>query len=369
MKKILITGGAGFIGQHLTRKLVDKGYRVVILDNLSKQIHGDNPEIPDFNGVDFFKGDVRDKDLLLEILPEIDAIYHLASETGTAQSMYEIERYVDVNVNGTSILIEAVAETNLKGIDFILSSSRSIYGEGAYLSKNNKLFYPKSREYDQLSRGKWQLVSENGEELRPTATTEDSIPSPSSIYAATKYSQEMIVSIASTSLGMRSSILRFQNVFGEGQSLRNPYTGIISIFFNRIRQGLPINIYEDGEESRDFIYIDDIVDSLISSLERESMNNITVNVGSGKQTSVSQLASMIIEISGISAEKKITGDFRVGDIRHCFADLTKAKKELSFEPKYSLRKGLIRFCLWAEKQPIYEDKSEIALSELKDKGL
>ena len=368
MKNILITGGAGFIGTHLTTVLQANGHRVTILDCLSKQIHGDLEYKPP-KDITFIYGDIRNVEIVREAIKGIDVVYHLAAETGTGQSMYEISRYVDVNEMGTAVLFEELAKSNNR-VQFILASSRSIYGEGAYRSKNGDIFQPDSRTYDQLHEGIWDFLDIDGNTVTPIATPSNLQPKPGSIYAATKYSQEMLVNVACLSKAMPCTILRFRNVYGEGQSLRNPYTGIISIFYNRMRQNLPINIFEDGEESRDFVHVSDVVDALHNCLDRDHLSApLIANIGSGVPTTVSELANTISKICGFEVPVKISGDFRVGDIRHCFADLSCAERGLNFHPKISLKDGLKRFTKWASEQPEYKDKSESALDELAKQGL
>jgi len=369
MKNILITGGAGFIGTHLSTLLQKQGHYITILDSLTEQIHGDANYVPNKN-VTFIKGDVRNARDVREALKGVDAVYHLAAETGTGQSMYEISRYVDVNEIGTAVLLEELAKCEKKDIQFILASSRSIYGEGAYRQNNGDIFQPQPRSYDQLNRGIWDFLDIDGNIASPIPTPSNLSPQPGSIYAATKYSQEMLATIACSSKGIPCTILRFQNVYGEGQSLRNPYTGIISIFYNRMRQNLPINIFEDGQESRDFVHVSDVVDALHACLDRDQLYKpLIANIGSGVPTSVTRLSKILSEISGFKASIDITGDFRVGDIRHCFADLTCAERGINFSPKVSLNDGLSRFTSWAANQPEYKDKSEFALDELAKQGL
>lgn len=367
-RNVLITGGAGFIGAHLSKALIEKGYNVTVLDSLAPQIHGDNPNYIPFPGVDFVKGDVRDKGLVSSVMSGIDAVFHLAAETGTGQSMYEIERYVSVNEVGTGVLLEAIGASS-SVTDFVLASSRSIYGEGAYLSNDGVICQPTPRTLTQLSEGNFEHTHHAGNQIRPVATCESLPPSLGSIYAATKYSQEILCDVALRSSGVRRSTLRFQNVYGQGQSLRNPYTGIISIFYNRIRQGLPIKIYEDGHESRDFVHVDDVVYALVQSINRPNTESITINIGSGIPTSVLKLANSLIQASGYSAEAIVTGAYRVGDIRHCYADLNLASKTIGYAPSISLRAGLDAFCKWAKQEPESEDGSDFALLELKKKGL
>ena len=365
--RVLVTGGAGFIGRHLYERLLSEGAIVHVFDNLSEQIHGAGAVFTDAR-VEFTQGDVCDLSAIGHAVARADVIYHLAAETGTGQSMYDIRRYVAVNDIGTATLLEAVANTRKADVQLILASSRSIYGEGAYRSVNGNLVQPDARGSEQLLNGTWEFYDELGGPLVPVATPVSLAPNPGSVYAATKYSQEMLLNVFCKSHGIPCSILRFQNVYGVGQSLLNPYTGIISIFYNRMRQGLPINIYEDGNESRDFVYVDDVVEALIRSVSVRG-HKITANIGSGKQTKVLELAQKISQLSGIQVPINITGQFRLGDIRHCFADLGCAKGAFNYKPQVSLDDGLKRFIVWASGQPVSLDRSEVAFEELASKGL
>lgn len=370
MKKVLITGGAGFIGSHLSRSLISQGFFVRIFDSFSEQIHGPDFEIPvNADNFEVVVGDIRDASLVTDAVNDVDVVFHLAAETGTGQSMYEIKRYVDVNDSGTAVLLECLANSNSKCKDFVLASSRSVYGEGAYLDVGGGTVFPNPRSSDQLSNSVWDFHSNSGGLLEPLPHLESTPLVPGSIYAATKISQELLVGVACTSMGIKKSTLRFQNVYGPGQSLRNPYTGIISIFYNRIRQGLPLHVFEDGLESRDFVYIDDVVDALIACMERGDSNHLTANIGSGVKTSILDLAEKLVNISAINSLITVTGEYRVGDIRHGFADITCARESLLFDPKIDLVRGLSKFCDWASKQPEYSDQSNEATLKLKKRGL
>lgn len=368
-RKVLITGGAGFIGTHLYKRLLDLGAEVTIFDNLSPQIHGEDASFTD-SRVTFIEGDVTDGKAVREALIGMDFIFHLAAETGTGQSMYEVKKYVQVNDIGTSALLEGLSEVGEKHAHVILASSRSIYGEGAYLSKDGGLYHPLSRNYKQLVSGQWELLDDYGCPLSPTATPVSLAPKPGSVYAATKYSQEMLVSVVCAAKDFSCSILRFQNVYGEGQSLRNPYTGIISIFYNRLRQGLSVNIFEDGHETRDFVHVSDVVDALVASANSKVTGTCVVaNVGSGQATSVLSLAHLIKESSGLDGHVKVTGDFRVGDIRHCYADISCAQGAFGYQPKIELSVGLKRFIDWASTEPPHSDHSDTAMNELIARGM
>lgn len=369
MKHVLIIGGAGFIGTHLTKACLSRGYRVRILDSFSEQIHGNNPDKESYSdNLEIITGDIRDISIVRKALVDIDSVFHLAAETGTGQSMYEIRRYVDINELGTAVILECIGELKNKCLDVVLTSSRSIYGEGEYTDDKSDVFYPAPRLLSQLSRSDWDFKSDTGELLQPVPHNENTNFSPGSIYASTKISQELLVGVACSAMGIRSSILRLQNVYGVGQSLRNPYTGLISIFYNRLRQGLPLNIFEDGLESRDFVYVTDVVSALINCIERCNQNNIIVDIGSGVRTSIIDLAQKLVSIAKNDTQIQITGEFRVGDIRHGFADISNAEEVLGFSPEISLNDGLKLFCDWASTQPIFKDLSDEAKNELAQKG-
>ena len=372
MKNILITGGAGFIGANLTIKLVSLGYNITILDNLSRQIHEENS--PLYQSVkdssNFIKGDVRNKLDWENALDGQDAVIHLASETGTGQSMYEIERYNDVNILGTANLLDFLVNTEHTIKKLIIASSRSIYGEGKYFCKNDGVVYPNEREDKNMSKERFNpLCNICNNELELKATDESSKIHPSSIYGITKQHQEQLMLLTGKALHIPTVALRFQNVYGPGQSLSNPYTGILSIFSTRILNGNNIDIYEDGKESRDFIYIDDAVDATILALEKREANHQIFNVGSGVATSVFEVANILKKLYNSNIDIKISGKYRLGDIRHNYADLTKIKSVLDFKPKIDLITGISRFVAWTKTQKVNVDKYEDSIEELKQKGL
>lgn len=368
--KAIITGGAGFIGTKLARRLIAEGHDVLLIDNLSAQIHGDVPDYQPPEGASFRRLDVRRLADRSDWLEGADVVFHLAAETGTGQSMYQIADYVDVNAMGTAAVLEALAGLERRPARLVLASSRSIYGEGAYEapSRPGTLLHPNGRSREQLAAGQWDF-SQDGETLRPVATPETFAAKPSSVYAATKMAQELLVTATCDALGIKPVMLRFQNVFGEGQSLRNPYTGVISIFFNRARQGLEINVYEDGLESRDFVHVDDVVGALVLSMYADMASGACYNVGSGKPTSLLDLANTLVSLSEVKAPVRVSGDYRLGDIRHCFADMTAIRRDLGFAPELDLRSGLERFVAWAKTQPEYQDLSDRAAAELRERGL
>lgn len=367
--KAVITGGAGFIGQKLAATLLEQGYGVTAIDPLTPQIHGMLPSLELPAGLDFVRVDIRDTETLVEHLEDADVIYHLAAETGTGQSMYKIAQYVSVNDLGTAQLLEALTRCKSRPRRIILASSRSVYGEGAYQNDKGSLVQPNPRSPANLANNQWEPLDENGNALIPVATPEELPYHPGSVYAATKAAQELLLRSASLGVNAKTCIFRFQNVYGEGQSLQNPYTGIISIFFNRARQGLEIPLYEDGLPTRDFVHVDDIVAGLVAGHEADVEHGTAINLGAGAPTTVSDLAALLSKVAGVDVPIRVTGQYRVGDIRHNWADLTRARSLIGFEPKVNLRDGLQRFADWAKRQPVFEDRSAQAAAELRAKGL
>lgn len=370
MKRILISGGAGFIGTHLTRQAIAAGHAVRLLDNLAPQIHGEDARFDPPKGVEFVRGDVTVRSDWEAALEGIDTIVHLAAETGTGQSMYEIDRYYRVNVQGTAVLFDILANSSHSVRNVVLSSSRSVYGEGAYVcvqcEPGGRRCFPLPRSPQQLAAHDWaSRCPKCGAAVEPTATREDDELTPASIYAATKLAQEQLVQVACNAMGLTHSILRFQNVFGEGQSLSNPYTGILSIFSTRIRLGLPLPIFEDGEETRDFVHVQDVANAVLACIERPSCKGAIMNVGSGEPTSVMEVAKLLCQIMGSDIVPHVTGEYRVGDIRHNFANTSRLEEVAGFRAKVSLHSGMERFCDWLSTQPIPADMLDKANAELR----
>lgn len=376
MKNVLITGGAGFIGSNLALKLIDKGYTVTVLDCLSSQIHGETPEktsplyLSIKDKVNFFKGNVCDRSILEKAIYGQDAIVHLAAETGTGQSMYEIQKYTNVNIGATALLLDILTNTQHSVKKIVVAASRAIYGEGRYRSQEQGYVYPLSRTDKYLSKGDFECKYEDcTTPLELIATDENSKIHPTSVYGITKQVQEQLVMCVCPTIGIAPVAFRYQNVYGPGQSLSNPYTGILSIFSTRIKNGNDINIFEDGLESRDFIYIDDVVDATILGLEKDEANGQAFNVGTGVATDVLTVANTLIEKYGINVNVTVSGNYRLGDIRHNFADLTKINSLLGYTPKWSFFDGIGEFAKWVNKQEIQEDKYEQSIEEMKRKGL
>ncbi len=375
MKNILITGGAGFIGSNLALKLIDLGYSVTVLDNLSIQIHGENPEVssPLYKSikgkVTFIKGDVTNIEDWRKAMANQDAIVHYAAETGTGQSMYEINKYVHVNIQGTAMMLDLLVNEPNKIKKVIVASSRSIYGEGRYWSKELGHVYPEHRLGKDMDSKDFEVKYPGSSVLKLVATDEDSKIHPSSVYGITKQNQEQMVMTVCPTVGIAPVAFRYQNVYGPGQSLSNPYTGILSIFSTQIKNGNGINIFEDGKETRDFVYIDDVVDATLLGLQKEEANGETFNVGTGVPTDVVTVAKTLVKNYGLETSLTITGNYRLGDIRHNYADLKKINTKLGFSPKIDFEEGIKRFTNWVNTQEIKEDNYGKSIAELKQKGM
>jgi dTDP-L-rhamnose 4-epimerase len=373
--RILITGGAGFIGSNLALALRQGGHEVTVLDSLSVQIHGADPRRDSalFKSIEqkvrFIEGSVTDASAWEAALEGQEAVLHLAAETGTGQSMYEIKRYVDVNIGGTALMLDLLANRPHGVRKLVVASSRALYGEGKYLGAQG-VVYPGARREQDLAAGRFELYDPaTGAALAVQPTDEDARIHPSSVYGITKQNQEQLVMTVCRSLGIAASALRYQNVYGPGQSLSNPYTGILSIFSTRILHGKPISIFEDGRESRDFVYIDDVVQATQLALFRAEADGEVFGIGSGVPTSVLAAAEALRARYARPVDIAITGAYRLGDIRHNYADLTKARRLLGFEPQVDFESGIGRFVDWVLTQPVQRDGYEKSLDELKAKGL
>ena len=374
-KNILITGGAGFIGTNIARRLINENWNVTILDNFLPQVHGVNNQIANDlrDHVKLIIGDVTDKEVFTKSLVGQNAVIHLAAETGTGQSMYNIYHYTNVNILSTSILCDFLINQPNEIETIIVASSRSIYGEGKYFSKEYGNVYPNSRTFLNINKTfdvSNPFTGENDLELRPT--DENSKIHPSSYYGITKQVQEQMIIMATKLKQINGYALRYQNVFGPGQSLKNPYTGILSIFCRLALKNEEINVFEDGNESRDFVYIDDVVNATVSCLSIDNKSQNILNVGSGVATSVINVAKEIISYTKSGSNIKISGTFREGDIRHNYADLTKANDIINFQPKWDFISGLHKFIDWVIKEnDIPKDFNDYqrSLNELKEKGL
>ena len=376
MNKVLITGGAGFIGSNIALTLIKKGYGVTVLDSLSEQIHGVNPEktSPLYQSirdkVKFIKGDVNNRADWEQALKDIDFVIHLAAETGTGQSMYEIKKYVDTNIGGTALLLDILTNTKHHVKRVVVAESRAIYGEGKYHCPQCGDVYPLERKDEDMAKGDFECKCPKcGGEVKLVATTEDSDIHPSSVYGISKQVQGQLVHLVCKSIGVESVSFRYQNVYGPGQSLTNPYTGILSIFSTRIKNGNGLNIFEDGKETRDFVYIDDVVDATILGMEVPEANGHVFNIGTGVATDVLTVANTLCEKYGIKVPITVSGNYRLGDIRHNYADFTLARKILGFTPNWNFSDGIEQFTKWVNQQEVQEDRYEASIEEMKRKGL
>ena len=373
-KIILITGGAGFIGNNLAYSLLKQGSIVRMLDNFNPQIHA--TEILPVNiadHVELIKADVRDRDAMRHALTDVDSVVHLAAETGTGQSMYEIDRYFSVNVQGTATMLDLLQnEECAKSLrTVVVASSRAVYGEGAYRCQAHDMVFPDQRSRALMSRGQFEPVCPDCGSLVNLLPTPESAPfKPMSMYGLTKQVQEQAFLLFARTRGINGFGLRYQNVYGPGQSLKNPYTGILAVFSNLARQNQPIEIYEDGVESRDFVYIDDVVEATLRSINYPGQFVGSLNVGSGQATSVMTVAQEIKAFFKSESTISVTGAFRMGDIRHNIADVAKLEKVLGFVPGVPFRQGLANFLGWAAGEAP-EDKAAYlrSVSELAERGL
>lgn len=366
-KRILITGGAGFIGSHLADLLLSRGYRVRAFDCLSPQVHGDGEGPPDYldPDVEFIEGDVRDPQRLRIALRRVDGVVHLAAVVGVGQSMYQIAKYTAINTLGTAVLLEALSESPVERL--VVASSMSIYGEGLYRSAGGQVVSAAERSIDQLKRGKWELSDEHGV-LTPMPTPESKAPSLASVYALSKYDQERMCLMVGAAYGIPTTALRFFNVYGPRQALSNPYTGVLAIFASRLLNTNRPLIFEDGEQRRDFVSVHDAARACLLALEVPEAANRVFNVGSGANISVNDLARRLAALLGRRVMPEIAGKYRVGDIRHCFADITHARAVLGYVPRVSLQAGMAELAQWLEGQ-IAVDRVGEARRALESRGL
>jgi len=370
---VLVTGGAGFIGKQLVRRLLNEGCVVAVLDNFSSQVHGSTQELPPdlARDAELFRGDVRDRNLMARALVHRDVVVHLAAETGTGQSMYEVVRYQDVNIGGTATILDVIVNTpNCRVEKIVVASSRAIYGEGKYRCEQHGIVYPGPRSVQCMRAGKYEpLCPICKSSCSAEATSEDSLIHPISFYGMTKQVQEEMTLMFARARGFSAYALRYQNVYGPGQSLRNPYTGILAIFSTLSRSNSAIEIFEDGQESRDFVFVDDAVEATWRCVREDSEAIESLNVGTGKQTTVLQAAQEIVSFFGSHSPVRITGAFRQGDIRHNFADVSKIYQATRFSPRYSFREGMQQFLAWASTEGQFPSRYEDSLHEMREKGL
>ncbi|MFT3917274.1 MAG: SDR family NAD(P)-dependent oxidoreductase [Anaeromyxobacteraceae bacterium] len=367
-RSVLITGGAGFIGSHLADHLLASGHAVRALDDLSPQVHGEARARPAYldPAVELVVGDVRDPEAVRRALRGIDAVVHLAAAVGVGQSMYEVDRYVSVNAHGTAVLLQALVERPVERL--VVASSMSLYGEGLYRDGAGRPVHG-GRTRRQLLARRWEPLGEDGQPLAPVATPETKAPALASIYALSKFDQERMSLLVGEAYGIPTVALRFFNVFGTRQALSNPYTGVLAIFAARLLNGRSPLVHEDGLQRRDFVAVGDVAAACRLALVAERAAGQVINVGSGRSRTVLEVARMLAAAVGREdLLPEITQRFRVGDIRHCFADVTRARELLGFEPRVEFEDGLVELAGWLEGQ-IAHDRVGEASAELAARGL
>jgi dTDP-L-rhamnose 4-epimerase len=365
---ILVTGGAGFIGSAVTRELLDRGNNVRVLDSLIEQVHG-NRERPEFlpEDAELIRGDIRNRDIVARALKGVDSVVHLAAEVGVGQSMYAVERYTSVNETGSAVLFEALIEQPVRRV--VTASSMSIYGEGLYRDVDGEQVEDAERRPRAANDGSWDPVDRHGRPLQPVATPEWKRPSLASIYALGKYVQERQTLIMTRAYGMEGACLRLFNVYGPGQALSNPYTGVLAIFASRILNGQPPMIFEDGEQRRDFVHVSDVARAFADALVSPNADGEVFNIGSGHDRSVSDIARDLARAMGRDdIEPQIAGKSRTGDIRHCFCDGSKAAGALDFTATKDFTEGLAELAEWVASQTA-DDRVDEARAELEQRGL
>jgi dTDP-L-rhamnose 4-epimerase len=368
-KRVLITGGAGFIGAHVSNELLAHGYKVRALDALVPQVHGPFRSRPDYLNpeVELITGDIRDPLMLSRALQSVDSVIHLVALVGVGQSMYQIEEYTSVNNGGTAALMQMLSTKPVETV--IVASSMSVYGEGLYKDSRGEIQVVPYRTLDQLRMGKWEILDKTGIPLRPIPTPETKSPALASVYALSKYDQEVMTLMVARAYGMQAVALRFFNTYGPFQALSNPYTGVLSNFAARVLNGKAPMIYEDGLQKRDFVSVYDVAAACRLALETKTADGKAFNISSGEAMTVAEIARKTIRCLGSSSlEPDITGKYRVGDIRHCFADISLAKAILGWAPLISLEQGLDDLAAWLEGQKT-PDRAVEARAELAVRGL
>jgi dTDP-L-rhamnose 4-epimerase len=362
METILITGGAGFIGSHLCDALVDRGYRVRVLDSLVDQVHEGVERPPYLNeDVELIVGDIRERSLVREALDGTDAVIHLAARVGVGQSMYELDEYVSANTHGTAVLLEAMLDKPVEKL--LVASSMSLYGEGLYTPAPAT-----ERRRRDLEARRWDPRGPAGETLTPLPTPEEKACANTSVYALTKYDQERLCLVFGAAYDVPAVALRFFNVYGPRQALSNPYTGVLAIFAARLLNRKRPLVYEDGEQRRDFVHVSDVARACVLALEKDGADGHALNIGSGRSVTINEVASSLAAVLDLELEPEITGKFRAGDIRHCFADIARARNLLGFEPQVQLEAGMAELARWLETQTA-EDRVDDATAQLVERGL
>lgn len=371
MYRILVTGGAGFIGSHLVWALCKRGHAVTVYDSLLPQVHGPSPAVEMPRGASLVRADIRDKQRLACAVADADVVYHLAALTGVGQSMYEIVDYADVNCVGTANLLECIVERARPLSRFVLASSRAVYGEGKYYCDGcDRAVYPAGRDARRLAEAIWDPLCPFCEgQLRAVPVDEECAPRPGSVYAVSKLTQDKLCEQVCLAYEIPYVVLRYYNVYGRGQSLANPYTGVLSVFASILANGGVVEVYEDGNESRDFVHVLDVVQACITSINGSVASGV-YNIGSGAAVTILEVATQLTGLLDGRREPILTGRYRVGDVRHCVADISKARRLLSYEPTVSIPDGLVQFVEWVRQQDAAPNGLyKRARSELAKRGL
>jgi dTDP-L-rhamnose 4-epimerase len=370
-RRVLVTGGAGFVGTHLVDALLARGDDVRVFDNLDPQVHGPAQRTPPWlsREAELVVGDMRDRDAVAQALRGTDVVYHLAAAVGVGQSMYQIADYTATNTLGTANLLQEIVDQKLELERLVVASSMSIYGEGRYVTAAGEDAGVVRRPEEQLRAHDWDPRGADGAPLLPRPTDEEKLIDPTSIYALNKADQEKMVLQIGAAYGIPSVALRFFNIYGPRQSLSNPYTGVAAIFSSRLLNGNAALIYEDGEQSRDFVSVRDVVQGLLLAVDRQEAVGEVFNLGSGRSVTVRQIAETLASVMRVEIPPQITGRYRVGDIRHCFADIAKARERLAFEPRVTLEDGMLELVAWLEEQDKPEDVVGKHVAELAARGL
>jgi dTDP-L-rhamnose 4-epimerase len=370
MTSVLVTGGAGFVGSHIVDEYIENGYDVTVVDNLTDQVHDGKPSYMN-DAAEYVWGDIRDRELMTDLLETVDVINHQASAVGVGQSMYEIEKYVDTNMLGTARLLDIIVNNEIHLEKMVIASSMSIYGEGEYYCPNcDSICHPSVRDDEQMAIGEWEHACPDcGQGLNPKPVPESKPQDGANIYAITKKSQEDMMLSTGRTYNIPTVALRYFNIFGSRQSLNNPYTGVCAIFSSRIKNDNPPLLFEDGEQTRDFIHVNDVARANRLAIE-SGASDVGLNIGSGTPTSINEVAETLIDLYGKSDElsPQVANDYRQGDIRHCYADTEAAADKIGFEADVSLKKGMRELVEWGRKQDA-KDQFETAHNELEEKGL
>jgi dTDP-L-rhamnose 4-epimerase len=365
---VLITGGAGFIGSHVASELLRAGYHVRVLDSLVTQVHGESPDRPSYlhKNAEFILGDVRNPEVVDEALTGVSAVYHFVAMVGVGQSMYQIAEYTSVNNLGTAVLLERLVKRPVDKL--VVASSMSVYGEGLYVTPNGEPYMQALRSTEQLKAHEWEMATADGLPLTPAATPETKQPSLASVYALSKYDQEQMCLMVGRAYGVSTVALRFFNAYGPFQSLSNPYTGVLAIFASRLMNRKRPIIFEDGQQLRDFVSVYDIAQACRLAVEVDAAHDLVFNVGSGQAITIQGVARKLARVLGKDIEPEITGKYRVGDIRHCFPDISLAQRVLGYKPKITLEDGMRDLAAWLERQTAHDRFNEMR-EELASRGL